>query len=74
MRKMVAGEPGVAKIKARWDDDFVEIAMNDMGHVVVTGEVFERNIPEQSLRFGFITDQTVLGPFVSDLSELVIAE
>ncbi len=60
-------------IKGRWEDAFIRFVSNDMGHVFVNGELFEYGDFSQSLKFGFRTDQTVLGPLVGDLESVLKA-
>lgn len=71
LKAMDRGQPGEALIKGRWEDDYVKFVSNDLGHVFVSGELYEHSDMSQSLTFGFRTDQTVLGPLVRDLSPLV---
>jgi hypothetical protein len=70
LRAMHAGRPGEALIKGAWEDDYLKFVSNDMGHVFVSGELFEHADPPQSLKFSFRTDQTVLGPLLRDLKPL----
>jgi hypothetical protein len=67
-QSMAAGTPGEAVIRGQWEPDFIRFKMNDLGHVVVSGELFEHAELTQSLKFAFRTDQTVLGPLIRDLS------
>jgi len=71
LQKMDAGEPGEAIIKGQWDDDFIKFESNQSGHVIVTGQMQEHSELSQLLKFGFQTDQTVLGPLVRGLSVLL---
>ncbi len=73
LRQMDADHVGQATLKARWEDDFVTFRSDKLGHVFVTGEVFEHADPSQSMKFGFRTDQTVIGPLVRSLEKLVSA-
>ncbi len=73
LRRMDQGNPGEAVIKGAWDADFIRFAMNDKGHVFVTGEIFEYSELPQSLKFAFRTDQTLLGPLICDLQLLLDA-
>jgi hypothetical protein len=71
LRQMNTGTIGEATIKARWEDDYLTFQSDKLGHVFVTGELFEYADFSQSLKFGFVTDQTVLGPLVRDLESLL---
>jgi hypothetical protein len=67
IRQMIAGQPAEAVLQYRFEKDFVRFKMNHLGHVAVTGELFDYGIPQQKLKFGFMTDQTVLAPLLRDL-------
>ena len=67
---MLAGELTIAKIKGRWERDFIEFEMNKLGHVAVRGEIFEHSESPQSLKFYFVTDQTVIPRLLRDLEAL----
>jgi len=66
LREMDGGCPKAATISGRWMPEFVQIRSNEMGHVFVSGELFEHSESPQQLKFSFRTDQTVLGPFLKD--------
>lgn len=68
---MDADIPGEAIIKGEWDQDYIRIASNDMGHVFVVGELMEHSDLAQSLKFAFRTDQTVLRSLIADLQRLL---
>lgn len=70
LRQMAAGTPGTCEIKGQWEDDYLRLASNAMGHVRVSGEVFEHSEFDQRLRFSFRTDQTVLLPLAAGLQLL----
>jgi hypothetical protein len=67
-QSMVAGTPGEAALRGQWEPDIIQFKMDDLGHVIVSGELFEHTELTQSLKFAFRTDQTVLGPLMRDLS------
>jgi hypothetical protein len=67
---MASGIPGKCILKGEWEDDFVVIESNDMGHVRVGGEIQEQSEFMQCLQFAFRTDQTVLSPLARDLKVL----
>ena len=71
LKQMDEGMPGTAVLKGPWDDECLGFESNDMGHVVVSGELYERSETPQSLQFSFQTDQTVLGSLIKDL-ELIL--
>jgi hypothetical protein len=70
LRAMAAGASGACVIKGQWEDDYLRLESNTMGHVVVSGELFEHSAFDQRLRFSFRTDQTVLLPLASGLQML----
>jgi len=70
LRTMNQGVPGEATLRGHWDEDEVKLAMNRLGHVVVSGQLFEHSELSQSLKFAFRTDQTVLGPFLHELAAI----
>ena len=70
LREMDAGRPESTTIRCRWDEEFLQIGSNDMGHVFVSGEIIEYSEHPQRLKFAFQTDQTVLGPLIRDLQAL----
>jgi hypothetical protein len=73
LRRMNRGVAGEATIKGQWENDVVRFTSNELGHVFVTGELFEYSELTQSMRFGFRTDQTVLGPLIRDFEVLLQA-
>ena len=73
LRKMNDGTPGEATIKGMWEEDQVKFTLDKLGHIVVSGQVFERSEYPQEIRFAFPTDQTVLSPLVNDLTRLLEA-
>jgi hypothetical protein len=71
LRTMNASLAGATTIKGRWEEDFIYIEANEFGHVFVSGEIVEYAEIPQRLKFGFQTDQTVLGPLVRDFESLL---
>ena len=67
---MIDGSPGEATIRYRHEPGFIRFKMNQLGHVIVNGELFDLGLPQQMLKFAFQTDQTVLAPLVRDLSSI----
>ena len=70
IQRMMSGAAGHAVIKGQWETDFLRIESNEMGHVVVSGEITEHSEYQQGLVFSFRTDQTVLGPLHDELRRL----
>lgn len=70
LKQMDEGTPCSAMLKSPWEDDCLRFESNDMGHVQVSGELYERSDHSQSLKFSFRTDQTVLGPLIADLETI----
>ena len=64
LQQMDAGHAAEATIKGEYEPDFVRFRRNDLGHVIVSGELFEQSELPQSIKFCFRTDQTVLGELV----------
>ena len=58
---------GTARLTSGFEDHYVELEVDHMGGVWVSGELFEYAQQSQHLRFGFRTDQTCLGPLADDL-------
>jgi hypothetical protein len=67
IRQMMGGLPGTAELRGQWEKDFIRFEMNKLGHVKVSGELFEHSELTQSIKFAFFTDQTVFGPLLRDL-------
>ena len=67
LQKMATAAPGTAVIKGQWEEDFLQIESNALGHVRVSGEIFEHSEFDQRLKFAFQTDQTILPPLARDL-------
>ena len=68
LRRMIDGLPGEAIFKFRYEEDFLRIETNRLGHVFISGELHEYSEMAQSLKFAFRTDQTVLAPLVRELA------
>ena len=54
----------------RWEDDAIRFEMDRSGHVAVSGLLLENGGYTQSLKFEFMTDQTVFVPLLRDLAAL----
>lgn len=63
--------PGTAKLRGDYEDDYLEFELLSNGHVHVTGELVEHSELGQHLEFGFQTDQTCIRPFLRDLHKLL---
>jgi hypothetical protein len=57
---MCEGAEAGCTLKGTWEEDHVRLEANRMGHVRVSGELFEHGDRDQHLKFEFRTDQTVL--------------
>ncbi len=57
---------GTATLRPLYEDDWIKLEVTKLGHVIVTGELFEHTAEPQSFRFAFTTDQTCLRPLVDD--------
>ena len=72
LTKMAKGEPAAAKLMGEWESDFLQVELNDLGHVYVTGEIGYEGGPDfQHVSFSFRTDQTVVPPLLRDLTMLL---
>lgn len=58
---------GKARLKAVYEDPYIELEVDPTGEVRVSGDLVDHGPPRQRLEFEFVTDQTVLGPFARDL-------
>jgi hypothetical protein len=67
LQKMATGTPGNVILKGQWEEDFLQLRSNAMGHVWVSGEIIEHSEFDQRLKFAFRTDQTILGPLEREL-------
>jgi hypothetical protein len=63
-------EEGACTIKGQWEEDFLRVESNKMGHFRVSGEIVEHSEFDQRIRFDFRTDQTILSPLANDLQVL----
>ena len=58
---------GTARLKAIFEDPYIELAVDHTGKVRISGELVAHGSLTQRLQFEFMTDQTVLAPFARDL-------
>lgn len=70
LRAMAAGAKGACVIHGQWEEDCLRFETDHLGHVRVSGELFEHSELAQSLKFAFCTDQTILSPLVRELEVL----
>ncbi|HEY0931937.1 MAG TPA: hypothetical protein VGE27_18625 [Gemmatimonas sp.] len=61
---------GAAELRTRHEENGFRLEVSPTGTVGVTGMLREYGAMNQILRFGFNTDQTVLAPFIQDLTQL----
>lgn len=71
LKSMLEMTPGTLRIGTSFEPTFVQLELNDLGHVFVSGEVCEYGEYTQRLEFHFRTDQTVLSPLLRFLTLLV---
>jgi len=70
IQSMLTGKPGEAVLKGLWEKDSICFAMNRLGHVAVRGLLLENGGHTQSLKFEFLTDQTIFNQLLQDLLAL----
>jgi hypothetical protein len=69
--RMNANLEGEVRLQEPYWDDFVIFSCDRRGRVIVTGEILNyQDDFTQHLKFGFVTDQTCLGPLIHDLKRL----
>lgn len=68
LENMLSGAITEAVLKEEYGTDNLTFRSNGLGHLFISGEA---NADEQCLRFTIGTDQTVIGPFVSDLTTAI---
>jgi len=61
---------GAAELRTRYEENCFRLEVHARGTVTVSGTLREYGAMEQLLHFAFTTDQTVLAPFVRDLTQL----
>ena len=71
LQHMEAGQVTDAIIKGEREPDHVGFHRNALGHVIVSGELYEQSELPQSIKFCFKTDQTILAALVRDLRMLL---
>lgn len=61
---------GTARLKLEFEDPYLELEGDGLGHVQVRGHLLQTGQMMQRMEFGFLTDQTCLRPFIRDLQLL----
>jgi hypothetical protein len=65
---------GSAELRTRYEENGFRLDLAPRGTVTVSGTLREYGATEQVVHFAFTTDQTVLGPFARDLTQLSLLE
>ena len=68
MKETLKGE---ARLSEGYSDNYISIKATSLGHVEISGEIIKYDDVDQSLAFGFVTDQTCLNALISDFTKLV---
>ncbi|MFD1218246.1 hypothetical protein [Microbulbifer celer] len=63
---------GSAELKEDYNDHFIKLEVNSMGHVIVSGTFIEYSDHSQNMSFEFKTDQTCLGGFINAFKKVVL--
>jgi hypothetical protein len=61
---------GVARLGQTFEKPYIELRGSGNGHITVSGLLLQQGYQDQVFEFEFVTDQTVLGPFLADLREV----
>ena len=71
LRRMEEELTGEARLDEIWEQEqFLQLTMQSLGHVLVTRQLVEQNKDETRFSFSFRTDQTCLPPFLHSLEAL----
>ena len=70
LKSMQQALSGTATIGQQYEEDHIQIIVNQYGQVVVSGTIIEYGEYKQRLEFMFRTDQTILAPLIHDLTRL----
>jgi hypothetical protein len=70
LRSMATSLEGKCTIRGQYEADYVQLEVDGLGHVLVSGELIEHSELRQHLKFAFRTDQTVLLPLARELQLL----
>jgi hypothetical protein len=71
LEKMATRLSGTVELKEEYENQYVRMELDRIGHIAVTGELWYLAPLEQHLKFGFETDQTCLQPLFKDLSRVL---
>ena len=71
LKKMETLLFGSVELREEYENHYVKMELDRLGHLTVIGEFWYLATLEQHLKFGFITDQTCLQPLHDDLSRMV---
>jgi hypothetical protein len=71
LEKMATRLSGSVELRMEYENPYVKMEIDRLGHVTVTGEFWYHAPLEQHLKFGFETDQTCLQPLFKGLSRVV---
>ena len=63
---------GSAELKEDYNDHFIKLEINSIGHVIVSGTFVEYSDHSQNMSFEFKTDQTCLIPFINSFKKVVL--
>lgn len=74
LAKMEKSLEGAAELRTRYEENGFRLEVHPAGRITVSGTLREYGATEQRLDFGFTTDQTVLAPFVRDLTQLSLLQ
>ncbi|GAB7555260.1 hypothetical protein NRB_47750 [Novosphingobium sp. 11B] len=68
LEQMLLGVITEAVLREEYGTDHVTFRSDGLGHILITGE---SNADDQCLRFTIGTDQTAIGPFITDFSAAI---
>jgi hypothetical protein len=71
LEKMISRLSGSIELRDEFPEPYVKMEIDNLGHVNITGELWDHSQREQHLKFGFKTDQTCLRPLFNDLSRVI---
>lgn len=60
---------GEAILKPMWEEQYIRLAGDGSGYIIVSGELVDHSENEQHVRFRFSTDQGCLSRFIADLKD-----
>jgi len=59
---------GKARLGHQFEDEYIELTINKMGHVLVKAEFFEHSEHSQSIKLEFKTDSTCLESLIKEVN------